>query len=49
VAHKCESAETKCIYLNTELEKYKSGIKDFKDIVTLCEKEEKENKLSLSK
>jgi len=28
------------------LEKYKSGIKDFKDIVSLCEKEDKESKQS---
>jgi len=47
--HKYDGAESRIALLSAELEKYKHGIKDFKDIVTLCEKEDKESKQTMSK
>lgn len=47
--NKFEMNEKKNDNLIAELEKYKSGIKDFKDIVVLCEKEDKNEKTSNSR
>lgn len=44
--NKYDTAESRIALLSAELEKYKNGIKDFKDIVQLCEKEDKESKQS---